>query len=313
MNFRYQQLPMKVLIIVVLLFPMAGSSVNAKQSREWIKIRPTAERFEVLLPQQPKVKAANVTYGTPYGNRTASGKLYSTSIEGLTYEIWSFETLRAPYFLVNQISTFLDEYADLVWESLLKPDRDALPQDQPELAAMVYKSDLSMGVIPGREYSLKLGKVSGATRFYMDGSRLYVLVIRGNGDNSTAAENFFKGFFATSRTPTPFLPVAADYEAEPYDMVFKSTETATIAKAIANLEPKYTDGARKYWVSGTVELKGVVDRYGRVTNIKVLKRLPHGLTDAAVNVAKETKFTPATKDGMKVSQFIQLEYDFNLN
>lgn len=312
MTFRFPQLAMKVLITLMLLVPVAGTSVNAQQSGDWIKIRPTGERFQVLLPQQPKVEAAKGTYGTPYGKRSASGKVYSTSIEGLTYQIWSFETLRSPPFLVDEISRFLDEYADLVWESLLKSDRDALPQDRPELATMKYKSELAMGVIPGREYSLKLGNVSGASRFYMDGSRLYVLVVRAKSDSSKSGDKFFKSFLATPLTPTPFLPVAAAFEAEPNDLVFKSTETATKAKVIAKPEPKLTDGARKYWVNGTVELNGVVDRYGRVTNIKVVKRLPHGLTEAAVNAAKGTKFSPATKDGMKVSQYIHLEYGFNI-
>jgi outer membrane biosynthesis protein TonB len=61
-----------------------------------------------------------------------------------------------------------------------------------------------------------------------------------------------------------------------------------------------------------VALKGVISTDGRITSIRILKRLPHGLTQACVAAAKQIRFTPAVKDGQTVFQFIQLEYNFNL-
>jgi TonB family protein len=51
---------------------------------------------------------------------------------------------------------------------------------------------------------------------------------------------------------------------------------------------------------------------GRVRNIKVIKGLPNGLTERAIEAARLIKFIPATKDGKPVSMWMQLEYNFDL-
>jgi len=51
---------------------------------------------------------------------------------------------------------------------------------------------------------------------------------------------------------------------------------------------------------------------GQITNIQAVKTLPFGLTERAIAVARLIKFTPAMKDGHPVSQYLQLEYNFNL-
>ena len=47
-------------------------------------------------------------------------------------------------------------------------------------------------------------------------------------------------------------------------------------------------------------------------NLKVMTKLPHGLTERALIAARKINFTPAVKDGQAVSMYIQLEYNFNL-
>ena len=51
---------------------------------------------------------------------------------------------------------------------------------------------------------------------------------------------------------------------------------------------------------------------GQTKHILVLKGLRHGLTEMAVNAARQIKFTPATKDGQPVSQFIIIDYNFSI-
>ena len=77
--------------------------------------------------------------------------------------------------------------------------------------------------------------------------------------------------------------------------------------------PKYTEAARKHNVNGSVALTAILCRSGQVTDIKVVKGLPHGLTESAIDAAKSIKFEPAQKDGEAVSQTIQLEFGFSLN
>jgi TonB family protein len=64
--------------------------------------------------------------------------------------------------------------------------------------------------------------------------------------------------------------------------------------------------------TGVVRLHAVLSASGDVTNIIVLKGLPGGLTEKAIEAARQIKFTPAQKDGRAVSQYVTLEYNFNI-
>lgn len=77
-------------------------------------------------------------------------------------------------------------------------------------------------------------------------------------------------------------------------------------------EPSFTERARNHNVRGVVRLRAVLGADGRVRNIIALKRLPDGLTEMAIAAAQRIKFTPATINGQPVSQFVVLEYHFNI-
>ena len=62
-------------------------------------------------------------------------------------------------------------------------------------------------------------------------------------------------------------------------------------------------------VQGTVVLKAIFGSNGKVYNIVVVQGVA-GLTDRAVNAARQIKFEPAIKDGRYVSMWMQLEYNF---
>ena len=59
-------------------------------------------------------------------------------------------------------------------------------------------------------------------------------------------------------------------------------------------------------------MRAVFSAGGSVTNIKAVKGLPDGLTEKAIAAARQIRFVPAQKDGRNVSQYIQIEYNFNL-
>lgn len=63
---------------------------------------------------------------------------------------------------------------------------------------------------------------------------------------------------------------------------------------------------------GVVRLRAVLSANGQVTNITVLQGLPDGLTEKAIEAARQIKFRPAQKDGRVVSQWVTLEYNFRL-
>ncbi|HYO63491.1 MAG TPA: energy transducer TonB [Pyrinomonadaceae bacterium] len=74
----------------------------------------------------------------------------------------------------------------------------------------------------------------------------------------------------------------------------------------------FTGKARRNGTSGRVRLRVVLGAAGRVSDITVLKGLPDGLTEQAVGVARPITFLPAEKDGRRVSQWVVIEYNFNV-
>lgn len=95
---------------------------------------------------------------------------------------------------------------------------------------------------------------------------------------------------------------------EPYLM----REVERKALIVYKPEPPYTEAARMKNVTGVIRLRVVLSSTGRVTGIEVLKPLPNGLTESAIRVARQMRFFPAEKDGRPVSQYVLLEYNFNI-
>jgi TonB family protein len=105
-------------------------------------------------------------------------------------------------------------------------------------------------------------------------------------------------------TPTP-APVD-------YTKPFSARDVTAKARILGKPEPQYTERARMHAVTGTVVIRAVLSSTGEVTNIRAHAGLPFGLTEASKRAAKLLKFRPAMKDGHLVSQWIQIEYNFNL-
>jgi TonB family protein len=75
---------------------------------------------------------------------------------------------------------------------------------------------------------------------------------------------------------------------------------------------KYTEEARQNKVQGVVVLQVIFTADGRITNIRVVRGLPDGLTEKAIEAAQKIRFNPATKNGAPVSVRGTLEFSFNL-
>jgi TonB family protein len=97
-----------------------------------------------------------------------------------------------------------------------------------------------------------------------------------------------------------------------HNRVLSGRDVTQKARVTSKPEPQYTESARQYLVQGTVVIRGVFASSGEVRNLKVMKKLPHGLTRRALEAATRITFIPAMKDGHPVSMYIQLEYNFNL-
>ena len=97
-----------------------------------------------------------------------------------------------------------------------------------------------------------------------------------------------------------------------YNRPFKTSEVTRKAVITSKPEPGFTEEARKNNVTGVVRLRAILSAGGSVQGISVVKGLPDGLTERAISAAKQIRFTPAEKDGRNVSQYVTLEYNFNI-
>jgi TonB family protein len=75
---------------------------------------------------------------------------------------------------------------------------------------------------------------------------------------------------------------------------------------------QYTQEAKDNKVEGTVVLSVVFGADGQIGEVKVIRGLPHGLTQKAIEAASKIRFEPAMKDGKPVSVRRMLEYSFKL-
>src|SRR5438270_436647 len=94
------------------------------------------------------------------------------------------------------------------------------------------------------------------------------------------------------------LLVAASALAAPTKQVLGADVKAPIV--IQRMEPIYTDEARRARISGIVIVEALIDKDGHVKDVQVLKPLPFGLDQSAVDAVRQWFFKPGTLNGEPV-------------
>jgi protein TonB len=70
--------------------------------------------------------------------------------------------------------------------------------------------------------------------------------------------------------------------------------------------------ARRANVQGVVVVQATIDERGNVTDIKVLRGLPMGLEQAAIEAVRTWRYKPATLHGKPVKVYFNLTVNFQL-
>jgi TonB family protein len=94
--------------------------------------------------------------------------------------------------------------------------------------------------------------------------------------------------------------------------VYKASEGIRRAEIVFKPDVVFTEEAHAHDVHGRVVVEAVLCRTGRVTDIKVVEGLPYGMSEAVVNAVKQYQFIPAEMGWHTVSQFIRMEFGFNV-
>lgn len=85
-----------------------------------------------------------------------------------------------------------------------------------------------------------------------------------------------------------------------------------LPEAIKRVAPRYPDLAREAGVDGTVLVQALVDKSGRVRDVKVQKSVPM-LDQAAIEAVKQWTFKPALSNNKPVAVWVAVPVKFSLN
>ena len=83
-------------------------------------------------------------------------------------------------------------------------------------------------------------------------------------------------------------------------------------KRIYAPDPHYPEEARHGRIQGVVILQTIINKLGNVTDVRVLKGLPSGLTEAAVEAVSSWRFEPATLEGQPVAVYYLVTVSFSV-
>jgi protein TonB len=100
--------------------------------------------------------------------------------------------------------------------------------------------------------------------------------------------------------------------APPVDEPIRVTGAVTRPVLLDGPQPRYTEMARRAGLQGTVIVEAIIDESGHVTDVRILKALPLGLDQAAVEAVKSWRFRAATLGGRPVKVYYTLTANFTL-
>ena len=261
------------------------------------------------------------------------------------------ERLKASGHLLGGLR-HLDLVAEAAWQLLVKPEFERLEVERARtgvvkqfIPRMALGREFDLGGRAAREYAVRLENEGGPVYVCADGERLYIVAALAPDPQAADSKRFVESFALKALPPpnvgggaavgpgaptevaTPHLPINPDFvkpKVRPpadagggdapvdYNRPFKFSEVTKKAIITFKPEPGFTEGARKFEVTGVVRLRAILSKTGEMTNSSVVKTLPHGLTEKALAAARQIRFEPAQKDGRAVAQYVVLEYNFNI-
>jgi TonB family protein len=300
-----------LLASVCLTAPAGEGRAQTGWGDGWTRYTYGREEFSVRLPAAPFVwEESRQIPGNPFERE--AGRVFGAYSGDFVYTIESYDNPRR--------SETLDYFAN---NFLLRGRKEMRLR---ELASVPSG---------GREYfrSYTCGGQSTCeetSRVFRTDRHAYIVSVVGESPSQATAREFLDSFTLSAKPegtlisdapPAPIevrmppknepppnvaLPAAASGGA------LMQREVTRKAILVFRPEPGYTEKARQKQVSGVVRMKMVLGADGRVRDISLVKILPDGLTERAVRAARHMLFIPATKDGRRVSQWVTVEYVFNI-
>ena len=277
--------PISLLLCMLLLaVPDAQAQDNKPPSTAWTFYTIKGEEFSVALPNYPSMHT--VKEKRPRKDRRQ--RVLGASNNDVTYTICVVDNVEP--------SQTLDEF---IKEQTSNAATNLTPAD-----------DVTLNGVTRKAFTNPDGK--GMAQFFATKDRLYAFRAYGALLDDSRMTDFFSSISLKKQDKSieVFDGPGSFYDTKPQD-VHRAPDLDTKVRLQSKPEAEYTSEAENERINGSVILRCIFSAQGTVTHIRVVKGLPGGLTEKAMEAARQIKFTPATKDGKPVSMWIQLEYHFN--
>lgn len=189
--------------------------------------------------------------------------------------------------------------------------------DGQERGYNVRVTDQGTGAVLATQRLAEAGAEARA-KVELEDNRVLDISVRGSGTYIDAAllvqvngqtTDFLSGRWLM-KNPTGILPEPA---AATPDAPLRVGGDVKAPVVLERVEPRYPEDARAARVAGIVILEVVIDRNGNVKNPRVLKPLPFGLDQSAVDAVRQWKFLPGTVNGEPVDVIFNLTINFMLD
>ena len=276
-----------LLLVCTFLLTVAGAQAQSpdqqRESSGWKLYTVKDEQFSFSLPNHPSMQTTKEK-PEQFG-KARRRRILASTVSGVVYTIHSVDNPKQQ----QSLDAFIQE------QTTSNPTWD-----------LASPRNLELDGITGKAFVSSDGR--GMVQFFATDDRLYEFRAYGVPLDDTRMTRFFSSLSLKRKDGSVevFDGPGTVFDSDIGD-VYKGSDVDSKVVLKSKPPPNY-DASQG---SGIVVLRCIFSSKGTVTHIFVIKGLPGGLTESAIEAARKIKFTPAMKDGRPVSMWMQLEYNFN--
>jgi outer membrane biosynthesis protein TonB len=183
----------------------------------------------------------------------------------------------------------------------------------------VPAKSINAGVVRSIVFALKARFVVLGTTKQTDGDEMQLStrlfdVTDKHGSGYSAVVNLLAPKSSVDLSPSePFAPLPSIPATAGGEYVHRAgVDGYTSPKCTYMPNPPYSEGARKFQMSGIITVDAVLNAKGRPENVRIVGGLPGGLNELTIATMKDWRCDPALKDGKPVPTRVQFQVNFRL-
>jgi len=264
------------------------TSAAPPQPGTWLMFAPPEEEIAVQVPGRPIVRDFPIwNQRDNKQEKVLAHYAYDGYGSGLVFVIDSFKA-EHPEKLSGENLSVADKQG--VFERLFFDG----------VAAELFRNTVNHRYAPYSKRTLR----------FTTANHLYIIQLMSLEEFSPGVDQFLSSLKMRKAEDrgTPVEPFAAAVSGP----ALNRGEVSRGAIVVWKSEPWYTEAGRAHKTTGRVILDLVLADNGYVSDIVTVEGLENGLTESAIEAARNIRFFPAEKDGKPVSQRNRVEYNFNL-